>query len=115
MKAFLNNINRVKGVLGSMLVGKDGMIVATEVSDDVDQELVSAVASSIVSTLDKVMVKLELGRFSSFVISGIKGKVALMDTGVSFLVVMLEKEANVGLILVELKDSAKQIQESLKL
>ena len=115
MKEILNNINRVKGVMGSMLVGKDGMIAATDVADDVDQDMVSAVASSIVSTLDKVLVKLGQGVFSRFVVSGSKGKVALIDTGSSFLVVILEKETNVGLILVELKEAAKQVSDSLKL
>ena len=38
MKEILNNLNRVKGVMGSMLVGKDGIIAASDVADDVDQD-----------------------------------------------------------------------------
>lgn len=115
MQEILSNINKTKGVIGSMLVDKDGILVASDVTEAVNKDTVCAVASSIVSTTEKVLTKMKHSKFNSFIIAGNQGRLAVMDAGRSFLIVSIEKDCNVGLIMVELKDAAQKVREKLKL
>ena len=50
IERILKDLGRVNGVNGSLVVGKDGLIIESEVSGDIDAELVGAMASAVFGT-----------------------------------------------------------------
>ena len=45
MKSLLNNLNQIPGVLGSMVMTEDGMVVAEALTANLESEAVAAIAS----------------------------------------------------------------------
>jgi hypothetical protein len=51
MREVLSELNKTSGITGSMLVGQDGIVIASDLSSGFDNETVGALASSISSTV----------------------------------------------------------------
>ena len=115
MRAILNQLNKTQGVRGSMIVNRDGIIVASDFSVEVDESAIGAVSSSILGALDAALKRVGLGKFQRFIIGGTENKVALIDAGPSLLLVLLNNDANLGLVNVELKDAAEAIAKKAQL
>ena len=49
----LKDLGRINGVNGSLVVGKDGLIIETEVPSDIDAELVAAMSSAVFGTAER--------------------------------------------------------------
>ncbi|MFH0939810.1 MAG: roadblock/LC7 domain-containing protein [Planctomycetota bacterium] len=115
MREILSKLNKINGVRGSMLINRDGIVVASDFSIDVEESSFGAVASSVLSALEGALKRIDMGTFSRFVISGSENKLAMVNTGQTILLVLLNRDANTGLINLELKEAAFAIQEKSKM
>jgi len=110
MKEVLNNLNKVDGVRGSLIVGRDGLVVLSEFAEDMEENTIAAFASSVVSALENALEKMKRGTLTRFLITGEKGRVVLESAGNAILIVMLDSDSNLGLALLEIKNAAGSIQ-----
>lgn len=115
MKTILGKLNKTNGIRGSMIVNRDGIVVASDFSVDLQEASVGAVASSILSALEGALKRIDMGKFSRFVITGSENKVAMVDAGQAILLVLLNREVNMGLVNVEIKDAAAAVKEKSKM
>jgi len=113
MQGILKRINRIGGVRGTMIVANDGIIIAEDIAGSEDSNTLGAVASSVVSTLCGALDRLKEGAFSRFVMTGSDGKVVLLVVREAILLTLVQKDANMGMVLVELKDSSIELKEKL--
>lgn len=113
MDEILRRINKQQGVRGSLIVGADGLLIAGEVSGDEDLQTMAAVGSSVAASLATAIVRLGSGDLSRFIMHGSTGSVVLMMVKGAILLTLVRKDANMGMILVELKESARQLAEKV--
>ena len=115
MRTILANLNKTGGVLGSMVVNRDGIVVASDFSVEADEPGMGAVSSSILSALQSALKRIEMGKFSRFVISGSEGKMAMVEAGQAILLVLLGRDVNMGMVNLEIKEAASAIREKSKM
>ena len=115
MQKALSELNKLRGVLGSLLVGRDGILIASDLRVDVNEEAVSAVASSVLSALSRALERMALGRFRRYIVSGRSARIAMYEVGPTILILLLQKDTNLGLITVEIRDAIKTIEQKLSL
>ncbi len=116
MQAILNQINKVRGVRGCLVIGRDGVVVAADMGIDVSDDTVAAVSSQILASLRSALERMKLGSFSRFTVSGKDGKITIVNAGVhALLLVLLDRDTNLGLLSVEIKDAVTQIAKRLTL
>jgi len=53
IERILKDLGRINGVNGSLVVGKDGLIIESQVPGDIDAELVAAMASAVFGTAER--------------------------------------------------------------
>lgn len=111
MYQILEELNKTSGITGSLLVGSDGIIIAADLDTRFQDETVGALASSIVSTVDKSLEKLQATPFKQVTIEAEKGKLFLADVGIGVLVVTTDPDVNVGLVRLEIKNAQQRIKE----
>ncbi|MFH0931806.1 MAG: roadblock/LC7 domain-containing protein [Candidatus Zixiibacteriota bacterium] len=111
MYQILEELNKTSGITGSMLVGNDGIIIAADLDTRFQDETVGALAASIVSTVQKSLEKLKTTALRQMTIEGEQGKLFLTDVGFGILVVTTEPNVNIGLIRLEIKNTATKIKE----
>ncbi|HLX60726.1 MAG TPA: roadblock/LC7 domain-containing protein [Planctomycetota bacterium] len=105
MRDILTNLNKAQGVWGSMLVGRDGIVIASDFSTDVQEQQMGAISSQILVALDGALKRIQMGGFKRFLIGGSENKLALIDAGQSILIVLMRRDVNMGLVNVEIKNA----------
>ncbi|HEY9857421.1 MAG TPA: roadblock/LC7 domain-containing protein [Stenomitos sp.] len=88
LDAILAQIDQCGGVAGSLIVGRDGLVIASTLPTNFDKELVGAIASSMQTNLDVQCKKMKLGTARQVILDTEGGVVLLISLEVGVLVVM---------------------------
>ena len=113
IERILKDLGRINGVSGSLVVGKDGLIIESEVPGDIDSELVAAMASAVFGTAERSAEEMKHEPLQQVMIEGEKGKTLMIDAGEGILVVITDISINLGLIRIEMRRSAERVIDML--
>jgi predicted regulator of Ras-like GTPase activity (Roadblock/LC7/MglB family) len=109
VKDVLRKINKIYGVRGVILVGADGLPIASDLAEGEDESTLGAVASSVASALSGTLQRLAQGQLTRFVMNGSGGSVVLLPVASALLLTLVRKDANMGMILIELDEKATEL------
>lgn len=110
MYQILEELNKTSGITGSMIVGRDGIVIAADLNSQAEEETVGALAASITSNIQKSMNRLQQTALSQVTIEAGSGKLFMSDAKVGLLVVTAEPDVNIGLIRLEIKNAVNKIE-----
>lgn len=112
MYEVLNELNKTSGITGSMVVGKDGIVIAADLQEKLETETVGALAASITDNIQKSLDRMDASPLSQVTIEADNAKMFFSDAGIGILVVTTEKQVNVGLIRLEIKNAVSKLKIS---
>ncbi|MFH2037188.1 MAG: roadblock/LC7 domain-containing protein [Candidatus Zixiibacteriota bacterium] len=112
MYQVLEELNKTSGITGSMIVGKDGIVIAADLDTSLEEEAVGALAASITSNIQKSMDRLQQSPLAQVTIEANSGKLFFSDAEIGLLVVTAESDVNIGLIRLEIKNAINKINVS---
>lgn len=116
MQEILTRINKIAGVRGCAVVGTDGLVIASDMAQRVVPEAMGASTASVSQTVFAALQKLEAGPLKRYLLQGTDGGALLWALECdAFVVVLLRKEANIGMVQVELKTMAEEIAARIRL
>ncbi|MHC4870750.1 MAG: roadblock/LC7 domain-containing protein [Planctomycetota bacterium] len=116
MQDIINKLNKTAGVRGTAVVGEGGLIISASIADNEDPSILGAVVSGLHTDLSKALQKLDKGELSRYILSGEDGHAVIMSISEDVLaVILLRKDVNMGMVLVELKDFAAEVAGKIKL
>jgi predicted regulator of Ras-like GTPase activity (Roadblock/LC7/MglB family) len=110
----LQTVVRDAGAEGAVLVSPDGLAIASVLPEGIDEDRVAAMGAAILSLGERVTTELNKGTLEQLYVKGSKGY--MIFTGIKDLAVLgilAPSNAKLGLLLMEIKRAAKQIEESL--
>lgn len=100
----------IPDVEASAVVSADGLIVASDLPQGVEEDRVSAMSAAMLSLGDRIASELRRGNLDQVYIHGVNGYVVLMSAGEdAVLTVLARKEAKLGLILYDMRKAATDI------
>jgi len=111
MRTILRNLTRVSGVQGCVLVDRDGIVILSDLEADASDERVGAMAAAIVATVEDSLSKINRGPLVHLQMDADEGKILVEDAGTGLLVVLTEKNVNIGLIRLEMKAAADRLKQ----
>lgn len=106
----LNDLNKTTGVTGSMVVGNDGIVIAADLDEAFESDTIGALAASISSNIQKSLDRLDTTPLKQVTIEAEQGKLFFTDAGLGILVVTTEKDVNIGLIRLEIKNAISKLK-----
>ena len=110
MRKTLKQLRDVAGVKGSLVVTKDGIVVAAILSRQLEEDLVAAMAANVILQSRKILEMYGLRHFSRFTLVASHGKMVFTDTGPAFLVVVMDRNLEVGPVDIEIESTARRIR-----
>jgi predicted regulator of Ras-like GTPase activity (Roadblock/LC7/MglB family) len=110
MEKILEELNQVAGVKGSMVVTKDGVVVAEALGPDLQKEVVAAVSSHMIQVGERGLEELGRGMFERFVLTSAHGRMVFVNLDVGYLVVIIKMEMKLGQVLIEVESAARKIR-----
>jgi hypothetical protein len=113
MRKIVEDLNRVDGVIGSLLVGKDGLVVASTLLDPEDAEVLGAMSAAVYGEIDKSTKRIGVGTLVDAIIDAREGSILLLEAKDLILVVITQRVVNLGLIKMEMRRAARRISEAV--
>jgi predicted regulator of Ras-like GTPase activity (Roadblock/LC7/MglB family) len=115
MDEILIQLNRVRGVGGSLLCSQDGLPIATALREGADEAGLSAAVASLVEQGNRLASTLGLGAVASTSATGEQGSILLISAGSAFLAVVVNPGANLALLQIETKPFVERLAQRLSL
>ena len=109
----LADLNKTEGIKGSMVVGKDGLVIAAQMPSGIDTELIGAMASAAYGSAERTATEINQGTLEQMMIEGEYGKTLMTDAGEGILVVLTDSKVNLGLIRINIKRSTEKVRSAL--
>lgn len=100
LDAILQLIDACQGVAGSMIVGRDGLVISSTLPPEYDKEMIGAISSSMQTNLDVQCKKMKLGPARQIIVDTEGGVLLLMALEVGVLVVLSQSLGQLDLAAV---------------
>jgi predicted regulator of Ras-like GTPase activity (Roadblock/LC7/MglB family) len=117
IESLLNDCkNRISDIQGLLLVSREGLPIAASLStsEDTDEDRLSAMTAAALNLAERVVVELDKGNLKEMTVKGDAGLVIIIQVGEqAVLTGTTLSEARLGLILLEMKRTAKSIAKIL--
>ena len=110
MRDVLLSLNKEVGVKGSMIVTRDGVVVAAEILPPLVGDTVAAIASNSIQRVNTGLRNLGANNFSRYLFNSTYGKMIFTETGDAYLVVVLDKHINVDFTMLSVTSAARKIK-----
>jgi predicted regulator of Ras-like GTPase activity (Roadblock/LC7/MglB family) len=112
VRRILKGLNDIVGVRGSMVVSHDGMVIAACLGPALDEDRVAAIASTVVHKTSNALGKQEVEQFTRFTMTASQGKMIFTDTGIAYLVVVMDQRIDIGPAELEVESAARRIRST---
>lgn len=113
MRRIVEDLIRVEGVIGSILVGKDGLVVASTLMDEEDAEILGAMSAAVFGEIDKATRRIGVGMLVDSIIDAEQGSILMLEARDLILVVITQRMVNLGLVKMEMRRASKRISEAV--
>ena len=110
MRDVLLELNKEVGVKGSMVVTRDGMVVAAEIAPPLISDQVGAIASDSIRKINSSLLALNSNEFTKFLFNSTYGRMIFIETLDAYLVVVLDKHINVDFTMLAVASAARKIR-----
>jgi hypothetical protein len=99
---------------GAALVSDDGLIIASVLKADADEDSVGGMASMLLSLGSRVGTELGLGNLEQVMIKGERGSALLVQAGEgALLLALMSSKAKLGLVFLDVKRSASELAAAI--
>ncbi len=113
LQGVLDELSMNPEIVGSAVVSEDGLIIASSLPSELDEERVSAVVAALQSIAERSTHQIGLGRINRLMVFAERGGVLLYVGEKASLAVFTRPSAKLGLILLETAEAVKSLKEFL--
>jgi hypothetical protein len=111
MRRIVEDLIRIDGVIGSLLVGKDGLVVISTLMEDEDAEVLGAMSAAVFGEIDKATNRIGVGTLVDTIIDAEHGSILMLENRDLILVVVTKRMVNLGLVKMEMRRASRRIAE----
>ena len=115
MREVLKELNTLPGIKGSLVVTPDGIVVSSEISNELDEDTTAALVGNVETQTVRL---LDIGKYDEMdrmVLTASRGKIVIQNLENCHLVVVTNQFINIYLTLLEITSAATKIRELGKL
>ena len=110
MRSVLKRLNENVGIRGSMIVTHDGMVVASCLDRRLNEDKVAAMASAVISSTSRALRDHSMSQFQRLTLTASYGKMVFRDTGIAYLVVVMDRKFEPGPTEIEVESALRRIK-----
>ncbi len=106
-RRIFDELVKIDGVVGGLLVSKDGLVVQSLMIDEEDADVLGAMAANTFDNIARTTERLGIGRLDDSIIGAKEGTLLVREAGELVLVVICEKGVRVGEVRLAMSRAAK--------
>ena len=110
----LRELQQTEGVEASAVVSVDGLIIASALPSNVEEDRVAAMSAAMLSLGERIAMELGRGVLEQVYIKGLEGVVMLMAVGQDAVLSLLARsDAKLGLVMLDMRRAAEDLEKLL--
>jgi predicted regulator of Ras-like GTPase activity (Roadblock/LC7/MglB family) len=110
----LKGLGGIGSIEGSAIVTRDGLLIASDLPKDIDAETFAAMSATMMGAAETAIGELKKGDVERVIVEGRATKLITKGAGPNaVLVAMVSQDANLGLILIEMKKVADMVEREM--
>lgn len=115
LETVLNEIRFVGGIQASVLVSKEGLMMASDnTTSGVDSDIIGAMVAMLIRSAAHVSKELNKGELDYLLLHTQFGEIIIMKSGPNaILTVLTDSSENIGLTMIEMKKACKKVEKIL--
>ena len=114
MERILKEINKTGGIEASAIASRDGLLICSTLSDQNQAETLVAMSATMIGAAETASTELGKGIPERTIVESKNGKIIGTGAGPkALLLVMTRPDANLGLVLFEMKKASEKIRQIL--
>ena len=115
LQSSLKSLRNSSGhIQASALISTEGLIIASDMPANFDEDVISAMAAAIISIGEQITNELDRGKLKQVYIKGKMGYVLLNSLGnEAVLIALIDSSAKLGLIMFNMTKTSEEIKNSL--
>lgn len=110
MRRIFDELVKTQGVIGGLLVGRDGLVVQTLMVEEEDAEVLGALAANMFDTIAKTTQRLGIGILNDTIVAARDGSLLMSGAGELVLVVICQQPVNLGEVRLAMIKTAKSVE-----
>lgn len=110
METILQRLTDLDEVIGAVLVGKDGLIVAGTLHSE-DEEVLGAMSAAVIGSINNYTAQINSGEMRHVIVETHKGMVQLAEVGDLILVVTTSVTGKLGRVRLEMQKTCRQLTQ----
>jgi len=108
MKEILLKLNETAGVSGSLVVGRDGLVIESAISGGINSDLIGAIVAGIYTSVESSMDEFQVSELTMVTVESSYGMLLLCNVG-AILVVLLGDDVNFGIVRLDVKNAVAEL------
>ncbi|HHM05038.1 MAG TPA: dynein regulation protein LC7 [Gammaproteobacteria bacterium] len=109
----LSDFLKVNGVVAAALVGRDGFVIESAASENVNMEALGAMVATAIGTSEALGGEFELGAMSQYLVEFDRGKVVIATAGDDILALFTDATAVIGGVRYAVKKGISELLAAL--
>ena len=111
LSEILKKLKQSGGMESVAIITRDGLLVASELSESVDGETLAAMTATMTGAAETAMSELKKKEIARIIVESSDSKLISMGAGKkAILVCMVSEKAKLGFVLLEMEKASKQIE-----
>ena len=115
MDAILEQLNRVRGVGGSIVMNPDGLTMASLLRDGVEEEAIAAILADVIDRSNRMCEGVGVGSAGMISVQGKDGALVIRSAGDNYLAILVDPSANLALLDLETRPIVEALKQQLSL
>jgi uncharacterized protein len=112
VETILQRLTELDEIIGAVVVGKDGLIVAGTLHSE-DEEVLAAMSAAVIGSVNNYTTQINSGEMRHAIIETNTGTVQLAEVGDLILVVTTHPTGNLGRVRLEMQKSCQQLMQAI--
>ncbi|MFX1275494.1 MAG: roadblock/LC7 domain-containing protein [Promethearchaeota archaeon] len=113
IQEILEKLKSIRGVHGSAIIERFGLVRGSALPGWIDEESVAAMVTLILKASQRASKELEQGTFDSAIIESGKGRILFDDIKDNIIVVISDNSAKLGIVSLKLKAAVRELEKIL--
>ncbi|MFQ5838432.1 MAG: roadblock/LC7 domain-containing protein [Thermoplasmata archaeon] len=115
LSEILSSLRSIQGVRGAAIARQDGLVVFHSLPPGFDPDKLAAIAAAVFGTGEMSSREMDQGLFQRCMMEAEEGKIIYVGAGPDAIIAtVVEREANLGLILLALEKATEEVKEVLR-
>ncbi|MEI6043817.1 MAG: roadblock/LC7 domain-containing protein [Chloroflexota bacterium] len=106
-RRIFDELVKIDGVIGGLLVSKDGLVVQSLMIEEEDADVLGAMAANTFDNIARTTERLGIGRLNDSIIGAKEGTLLVREAGELVLVVICQQPVNIGEVRLAMSRAAR--------